>query len=67
MKNREWLNNMALIDLLYLANNEKHPFSMNACIIDRLEKCDGESECRSTDCYECICKWLNEEVKSHEK
>lgn len=64
MKNREWLNNMALIDLLELANGAQPD---DRCIIDNLENNLTPTKCRAWECYDCLCKWLNEEVKSHEK
>lgn len=59
MKNREWLQSMALYDLLMM-------ISMNACscimmildvpLEDIKHRCDGE-------CSKCLQAWLNEERK----
>lgn len=64
MTNREWLQNMAMIDLLTLFNR-----SSKMCIFELLgipnctDRCDKFSdEEKSIDdcCYNCLCSWLNE-------
>ena len=56
MNNRDWLNNMAMIDLLDMIN------SRNGCIILRLGgAADKKRLCsKYISCYGCIAHWLNE-------
>lgn len=63
MKNRDWLMKLSLIDLLHEANGRESPLAQ-VCIIDKLEGNEQPTECRSLECYECLCEWLNEE-KAH--
>lgn len=69
MTNREWLQSMAMIDLLTLFNR-----SSEMCIFEILgipncaDRCDKFSdEEKSVDdcCYNCLSSWLNE--KNHKK
>lgn len=56
MTNREWLNSMSLIDMLYWIKQR------GGCFIT--EHWD-ESRCDTYDkCYDCLCAWLNEERNS---
>lgn len=56
MNNRDWLNNMAMIDLLDMINRR------NGCIVLRLGgAADKKRLCpKYISCYGCIAKWLNE-------
>lgn len=61
MKNRDWLNKMALIDMLSMINER-----FEGCFIYRMEKenfdsVDGRCEKHGWDCQKCIASWLNEE------
>jgi len=61
MKNRDWLNNMALIDMLNIINER-----FDGCFVYRMEEqdfnsIDGRCEKYNWDCYKCIAAWLNEE------
>ena len=78
MKNYEWLNKMAKIDLLYMIESN---WSTGRCIINQLnnndEDCPEEFKAiwekneidevvqliEPPKCYECICNWLNQEYK----
>lgn len=77
MKNYQWINNMAKIDLLYMIESN---WSEGRCIINQLnnndENCPEEFKAvwekneineavqlQPPKCYECICKWLNQEHK----
>ena len=77
MKNYEWINKMAKIDLLYMIESN---WSEGRCIINQLnnndENCpeefkavwekneiDEAVQLQPPKCYECICKWLNQEHK----
>lgn len=60
MRNRDWLNNMALIDMLsYISDH------IEECLVYRIENWDIEKiedccEKYEWDCYKCIAAWLNE-------
>lgn len=61
MRNRDWLNKMALIDLLNIINER-----FDGCFVYRMEKenfdsVDGRCEKHGWDCQKCIATWLNEE------
>ena len=61
MRNRDWLNKMALIDLLNIINKR-----FDGCFVYRMEKenfdsVDGRCEKHGWDCQKCIAAWLNEE------
>ena len=77
MKNYEWINNMAKIDLLYQIERN---YDEGRCIINQLnnddEDCPEEFKAvwqknesnnavllQPSKCYECICNWLNQEHK----
>ena len=80
MTNRQWLNNMALIDLLSFINGNLD--SDERCIIQLLnDNYDKEFApvyernyatsypyklIEPAKCYECICAWLNKERKTNE-
>lgn len=60
MKNRDWLNNMALIDMLSYISD-----CIEECLIYRIEnrkyeKVEDRCEKHEWDCYKCIAAWLNE-------
>ena len=64
MRNRDWLNNMALIDMLNIIDER-----FEGCFIYRMNKqdfdsVDGRCEKHGWDCYNCIATWLNEEHKN---
>ena len=61
MRNRDWLNKMALIDLLNIINER-----FEGCFVYRIEEqdfnsIDGRCEKYNWDCQKCIAAWLNEE------
>lgn len=60
MKNREWLQNMALYDLLCRISDYGETMNEDFCIADALKIkdvwCNG-------DCKKCLQAWLNEERK----
>lgn len=56
MTNREWLNNMSLIDMLHWIKQR------SSCFINEYwdeERCDKYDKC-----YDCLADWLNEERNS---
>lgn len=58
MTNREWLNNMALIDMLDLISKKSA-----SCLLYLLTNEDYDAivgKC-SKGCYECLRMWLNEQ------
>lgn len=63
MRNRDWLNNMTLIDILgYISDH------IEECLVYRIENRDFEKiedrcEKYEWDCHKCIATWLNEEHK----
>lgn len=75
MKNYEWINNMAKVDLLYLIESN---WAEGRCIVNQLNNNDDECfkkfraalkkdkdtntvQLQPSKCYECICNWLNTE------
>lgn len=63
MKNREWLMNMALIDMLdmFRKNSNSCAFkflSKDTCMIRKFRERCGKHK---NNCYNCIAAWLNEE------
>ena len=69
MTNREWLQNMAMIDMLTLFNR-----SSKMCIFellgisnlsDRCDKFDDEEKSIDDCCYDCLCSWLNENFQKN--
>lgn len=62
MKNREWLNSMAAIDIL--TNAQYSIMHIGAsCIIEALEghHCECPTASEKDGCAGCIAAWLNEE------
>ena len=62
MKNRDWLNKMALIDMLNMISER-----FEGCFVYRInnqnfDAVDGRCEKHNWDCYKCIAAWLNEDV-----
>lgn len=64
MTNREWLQNMVMIDRLTLFNK-----SSEMCVLellgipncaDRCDKFNDEEKSVDDCCYNCLCSWLNE-------
>ena len=64
LTNGEWINNMALIDFLTLINQNSVP-----CVLSLLNVSDCDLRCKEFSdeekdvddvCYNCACKWLNE-------
>lgn len=60
MKNRDWLNKMALIDMLNIISER-----FDGCFVYRIsnqnfDAIDGRCEKHNWDCYKCIAAWLNE-------
>lgn len=64
MRNRDWLNNMALIDLLSLFNkcNDQCVLCMLGVknFTDRCDKYNDDLRSVFDCCYDCLCDWLNE-------
>lgn len=52
MTNREWLNGMALIDML-------HYLRKHGCCFISDKPCEPYGD--YDNCYKCIARWLNEE------
>lgn len=68
MRNRDKLNQMSIVDLLWkIHGNETNDFN---CIIELLtgesviKRCGTfyDEEKEELKCYECLCEWLNEKV-----
>ncbi len=64
MRNRDWLNNRALIDILSYISDQ-----IEECLVYRIENKDFEkveNRCKmhEWDCHKCIAAWLNEEHKN---
>ena len=63
MTNREWLQSMALYDLLCRISDYGEMMNKDFCIADALKIngvwCDG-------DCKKCLQAWLNDERKEGE-
>lgn len=60
MKNREWLQSMALYDLLCKISDYGKTMNKSFCIADALKiNCVW---CNS-DCKKCLQEWLNDERK----
>ena len=62
MKNRDWLNKMALIDMLNMISER-----FEGCFVYRInnqnfDAVDGRCEKHNWDCQKCIAAWLNEEA-----
>lgn len=62
MRNRDWLNKMALIDLLNIINER-----FDGCFIYRItennfDAMNGRCDKYNNSCYDCIAAWLNEDV-----
>lgn len=69
MTNREWINNMALIDFLSIINKNSVP-----CVLSLLGVTDCDKRCTEFNdeekniqdvCYNCVCKWLNENFQKN--
>jgi len=61
MRNRDWLNKMALIDMLNMISER-----FEGCFVYRINNqnfdvVDGRCEKHNWDCQKCIAAWLNEE------
>ena len=65
MTNREWLQKMALIDLLdfFIQNSDQCVLCMLGyqAYTDRCDRVFEEDKGINENCYNCICSWLNEE------
>ena len=71
MKNREWLNSMAAVDVLCVLNEGmKENWQWKPCIMsvlgydffDRADRCRHYGEPNNKKCRDCIAAWLNEEM-----
>lgn len=66
MTNRQWLNNMAMIDklLILLKHTDGCPLYLFGKHYSSA-RCDKYSQINDPDmtntCYHCMCDWLNEE------
>ena len=68
MKNKEWLQDMAVSDLLNLLiqnNSDRCVLSMlgNATTTDDCDSLWQEDKSMNENCYNCVCRWLDKERK----
>jgi prenyltransferase beta subunit len=64
MSNRDWLNKMALIDMLDMISK-----NLAGCLIYHMNGQNYDGACGrcskyNGSCYSCIASWLNEEHKN---
>lgn len=60
--NRDWLNKMALIDMLNIISQR-----FDGCFVYRIaennfDEINGRCNKYNNNCYDCIAAWLNEDV-----
>ena len=59
MKNREWLRDMAMYDLLCRISDYGEMMNKDFCIIDAVK---GKGAYCTGHCKDCLQAWLNKEV-----
>ena len=60
MKNREWLRDMALYDLLCKISDYGETMNKDFCIVDAFK--GNDADCNG-DCKKCLQAWLNDEME----